>query len=79
MACPVFAVDLLKGEKLNSLEDILHDLELALVTVQDAIDWNADGAPAEDSYIGVNLGLYVRHTEATIQRFREILRTSDRS
>ncbi|MCS6285208.1 MAG: hypothetical protein H8K08_07245 [Nitrospira sp.] len=71
--------NLINGDSLESLEDIVNDLELALVTVQDVIDRNADGASAEDSYIGVNLGLYMRHTEATIQKFREILRTSDKS
>lgn len=79
MAFQISANDLLKGKKLETLEDILRDLELASVTVQDVIDRNADGAPPEDSYIGVNLGLYLRHTEATLQKFRQILRASDKN
>ena len=79
MAQTLTVDSLIKGDPLESLEDIVNDLELALVTVQDVIDRNADGAPAEDSYIGVNLGLYMRHTEATLQKFREILRTVDKS
>lgn len=79
MTQSVVVDNLLKGDPIESLEDIVNDLELALVTVQDVIDRNADGAPAEDSYIGVNLGLYLRHTEATLQKFREILRASDKS
>lgn len=69
----IFATDLLKGKELKTLEHILLDLELALVTVQDVIDRNADGASFEDSYIGVNLALYVRHTEATLMKFRQLL------
>lgn len=79
MAESVVVGDLLKGAPLESLEDIVNDLELALVTVQDVIDRNGDGAPAEDSYIGVNLALYLRHTESTIRKFREILWASDKT
>ena len=64
------------GEKeLDSFEQLLNDLELSLVTVRDIINRNADGAPFEDSYIGVNLGLYVQHTERVLSRFRELLAT----
>lgn len=76
MAYPIFARDLHEGRKLETLEDIRLDLQLALVTVQDVIDRNADGAPAEDSYIGVNLALYMRHTQSTLMRFRQLLHTA---
>lgn len=73
MAYPIFARDLHEGRKLETLEDIRLDLQLALVTVQDVIDRNADGAPPEYSYVGVNLALYARHVEATLMRFQQLL------
>ena len=76
MDYPILSKDLLKGEELQTFEHIANDLELALVTVQDVIDRNADGAPAEDSYIGVNLALYMRHTQSTLMRFRQLLHTA---
>ena len=57
---------------LNTIKDILDEMELALVTVQDVIARNADGASFEDSYIGVNLGLYVARMDAIIRRCREL-------
>ncbi|MBX3325177.1 MAG: hypothetical protein U0223_07550 [Nitrospira sp.] len=62
------------GEReVDSPEQALNELELSLVTVEDVIDRNADGAPPEDSYIGVNLGLYVQHTKAILMRCRQLL------
>ncbi len=61
------------GKALETLESCLDEMELALVTVRDIIDRNAAGASFEESYIGVNLGLYVAHTEATITQCRELL------
>ena len=58
---------------LKSMEQLIDELELALVTVQDVIDRNAEGAPAEDSYIGVNLGLYLLHTQAVLTQCRLML------
>lgn len=73
MDYPISAKNIIKGDCLETVDDILNDLELGLVTVQDVVDRNCDGAPPEDSYIGVNLGLYVRHTEATLMRFRQLM------
>ena len=61
------------GKPLNTIPEILDEMELALATVRDVIARNADGAPFEDSYIGVNLGLYVAHMDAIIRRCRELL------
>jgi len=62
------------GEReVDSVEQALNEFELSLVTVEDIIDRNADGAPPEDSYIGVNLGLYVQHTKAILLRCRQLL------
>lgn len=61
------------GKPLETLEQCLNEMELALVTVRDVIARNCDGASFEDSYIGVNLGLYVAHMDATIRKCREIL------
>lgn len=66
------------GEReVGSIEDALHELELSLVTVQDVIDRNAAGAPFEDSYIGVNLGLYVQHTKAVLMRCRQLIEPNE--
>lgn len=65
---------LVHGKPLETLQDLVNELELGLVTVEDVIDRNADGAPAKDSYIGVNLGLYVQHTQAVLMQCREMLR-----
>jgi hypothetical protein len=64
------------GIELKSLEQLLSEIELSLVTVQDVIERNADGSRPEDSYIGVNLGLYVQHTQAVIRRGRWLLECS---
>lgn len=67
------------GEReVDSLEQALNELELSLVTVEDVIERNVDGAPPEDSYIGVNLGLYVQHTKAILMRCRQLLDTQSR-
>lgn len=58
------------GKPLDTLENCLDEMELALVTVRDVIARNADGASFEDSYIGVNLGLYVAHAEDIIKKCR---------
>lgn len=77
MAYQTNVCSIICGNELTSVEQALNELELSLVTVQDVIDRNADGAPAEDSYIGVNLGLYVRHTVAVLMRCRELLRRNE--
>lgn len=64
---------IMHGKPLETLEQCLNEMDLALVTVRDVIARNADGAPFEDSYIGVNLGLYVAHVDATIVKCRELL------
>lgn len=64
---------LIRGEELVSVEPMLNELDLGLTTVQDVIDRNVDSGSAEDSYIGVNLGLYVQHTEGVVRRLREFL------
>lgn len=62
------------GERdVDNLEQALNELELSLVTVEDVVARNADGAAAEDSYIGVNLGLYVQHTKAVLMRCRQLI------
>ncbi len=65
---------LVHGKPLDKLKDIVNELELGLVTVQDVIDRYADGAPAEGSYIGVNLGLYVEHTQAVLMQCWALIR-----
>lgn len=62
---------------LDTLECCLDEMELSLVTVRDIIARNADGAPFEDSYIGVNLGLYVAHMDAIIMKCRRLLDQPD--
>lgn len=64
---------LIHGKELVTVESMLNELDLGLPTVQDVIDRSVDGGSAEDSYIGVNLGLYVRHTEHILARLREHL------
>ena len=64
---------IMNGKPLETVERCLDEMELALVTVRDVIARNADGAPFEDSYIGVNLGLYVAHMDATILKCRELM------
>lgn len=60
------------GEReVESIEQALNELELSLVTVEDVIERNADGAG--ESYIGVNLGLYVQHTKAVLMRCRQLI------
>lgn len=61
------------GKPLETLWQCLNEMELALVTVRDVIARNCDGAPFEDSYIGVNLGLYVVHMDGIIRKCRELL------
>ena len=74
MAQQIMARSIIKGEPVETLKDIVNELELGLVTVQDVVDRNCDGAPPEDSYIGVNLGLYVQYTETLLLKLRSLLR-----
>ena len=59
------------GEReVKSVEQALNELELSLVTVEDVIERNVDGTG--ESYIGVNLGLYVQHAKAVLTRCRQL-------
>ena len=64
---------LIRGEELVTVESMLNELDLGLTTVQDVINRNVDGGSSEDSYVSVNLGLYVQHTEHILARLRELL------
>lgn len=63
---------MIHGKPLNTVELVASELELALTTVQDVVDRNADGSPAEDSYIGVNLGLYVQRSQDLLRALRTL-------
>ena len=64
------------GEReVENVEQALNELELSLVTVEDVIERNADGTG--ESCIGVNLGLYVRHTKAVLMRCRQLIETKE--
>lgn len=58
---------MIHGKPLDTVKLVLWEMELALETVQDIIDRNADGAPPGDSYIGANLGLYVQRSHDLIR------------
>jgi hypothetical protein len=64
---------ILRGRPLDTLEACINEMDLALTTVQDVVDRNAEDGRPEDSYIGVNLGLYLAHVDATILKCRQLL------
>ncbi len=64
------------GEReVDSIEQALNELELSLVTVEDVIERNVEGAG--ESFIGVNLGLYVQHTKRLLMRCRDLIQPHD--
>lgn len=68
--------EIVHGKPLNTIPQFLDEMELALVTVRDVISRNIDGASFEDSYISVNLGLFVVHMDSIIRKCHDLLRES---
>ncbi|MDH5667768.1 MAG: hypothetical protein OEY86_07145 [Nitrospira sp.] len=64
---------LLRDRPLETLNDLVNELELSLVTVKDVIDRSIEDATSEQSYIGVNLGLYYQHAQSVILKCRALL------
>ncbi len=62
---------IISEREVENVEQALNELELSLVTVEDVIERNAQGDG--ESYIGVNLGLFVRHTKAVLMRCRQLI------
>lgn len=68
MITPTNVWTLIGERDVDRLEDALNELELSLVTVEDVIERNVEDAG--ESYIGVNLGLFVQHTKRLLTRCR---------
>ena len=66
---------LIGDSEVESVDEALNELELSLVTVEDVIERNVEDAG--ESYIGVNLGLFVQHTKHILTRCRHLIQPHD--
>jgi hypothetical protein len=71
MITPTNVRTIIGEREVKSVEQALNELELSLVTVEDVVERNADGTG--ESYIEVNLWLYVWHTKAVLMRCRQLI------
>lgn len=64
------------GEReVESVEEALNELEFSLAAVEDVIERNVEGTG--ESYIAVNLGLFVQHTKHILMRCRQLLEPNE--